>query len=305
MLRASAKALSRDGRIVAMERHTRSYLQLMKPGITLSNTMTAAAGYFLAASHYGFNMMTFLGVIGGVALIIGSACVVNNMTDRDLDAKMKRTKGRELAAGKIPIPAAAVYAAVLGIAGFWLLIAWTNWLTAAFGAVAYIWYVLVYAVAKRTTPLSTIIGGVCGALPPVAGYVAVTNQLDVIAWVIFGLMMVWQLPHFYAIAIFRRDDYKTTSLPVWTVRYGNKSAKAQIFFWVVVFALLAPLPTVYGGTGLVYLLVMMVVSIYWLYVGIRDYKYLDDERWARKMFGISLLVLLVLCAALAFGNYLP
>lgn len=287
-----------------MERHTRSYLQLMKPGITLSNTMTAAAGYFLAASHHGFKWTSLIGVLGGVALIIASACVVNNMTDRDLDGKMKRTKGRELAAGKISLTAASIYALVLGAGGFLLLFEWTNLKTVALGVLAYLWYVVVYAVAKRTTPLSTIIGGVCGALPPVAGYVAVTNNIDVVAWTVFGLMMVWQLPHFYAIAIFRRSDYKQAGLPVWSVRYGNASTKAQIFFWVIIFALLIPLPMLFHAAGYVYFLVMLGISMYWIYEGARFYRELSDEKWAKRMFGISLLALLAMSAAFAVGGYL-
>jgi len=288
-----------------MERHTRSYLQLMKPGITLSNTMTAVAGYFLAASIVGFELSALLGVAAGVALVIASACVVNNMIDRDLDVKMKRTKGREIAAGKISLVAAGIYAVVLGAAGFLSLIVWTNWLTVALGALAFVWYVVVYGIAKRTTPFSTIIGGVCGALPPVAGYTAATGEMDMVAWVVFGLLMVWQLPHFYAISIFRRDDYKKAKLPVWSVRYSNASVKAQILFWVFVFAVLAPVLTIFGATGFTYLIVMTGVSVYWLYQGADSYDKLSEVEWARKMFRISLVVLLTLSLMLAVGGYLP
>lgn len=288
-----------------MERHTRSYLQLIKPGITLSNTISAAAGFFLATSIHGFSLTTFIGALGGVAFVIASACVINNMIDRKRDVKMKRTKGREIPIGNISLTGALLYAALLGVIGFGFLVIWTNPLTTLLGVIAYVWYVAVYGIAKRTTPLSTIIGGVCGALPPVAGYTAVTNQLDPIAWVLFALLMVWQLPHFYAISIFRRDDYKNANLPIWSVRYGTTSTKAQIFFWVVIFALLSPLLTLLGATGYVYLAIMLLLSLYWVGVGAKEYKHLDDEKWARKMFGVSLLVLLAMCAAIAVGGYLP
>lgn len=288
-----------------MERHTRSYLQLIKPGITLSNTLSATAGFLLASSIFGFHWQAGVGVIGGVALVIASACVINNIIDRDLDAKMKRTKGREIAAGHIHIPAATIYAIILGVAGFSLLAVWTNWLTFALGVIAYIWYVVIYGIAKRTTPLSTIIGGVCGALPPVAGYTAVANTLDGTAWVLFGLLMVWQLPHFYAIAIFRKDDYKKAGLPVWSVRYGVHSTKIQIFFWVVVFALLVPLLTLMHVTGLIYVIVMGLLALYWIFQGARYFQREPDERWAKRMFGVSLIVLLALCGAIALGHYLP
>ncbi len=287
-----------------MERHTRSYIQLIKPGITLSNTLAAAAGFFLAVSSHGFSFSIMVGVLAGVALIIASACVINNMIDRKRDARMNRTRGREIPAGHISLIAASLYAAALGVGGFLLLAVWTNGLTVALGAISYIWYIAIYGIAKRTTPLSTIIGSVCGALPPVAGYTAVTNELDAVAWILFALMTAWQMAHFYAIAVFRVEDYAKAKLPVWSVRYGTKSTKAQIFVWVVVFALLVPLPTLFGATGYAYLIVMMMISLYWVYVGIVNYRKLSDEKWSRKMFGVSLVTLLLLCAAIGGGGYL-
>lgn len=288
-----------------MERRTRSYLQLIKPGITLTNTMTAAAGFLLAKSNHGFHLSTFLGLVAGVALIVASACVVNNIIDRDLDRRMKRTRGREVASGNISVIHAAVFATALGAAGFWALAAFTNGLVLLLGLVCYIWYIVIYAVAKRTTPLSTIIGGVCGALPPVAGYVAVTGSLDIVAFVLFALMMVWQLPHFYAIAIFRRSDYESAGLPVWSVRYGIKSTKVQIMAWSVVFAVFVPLLFALGVAGWTYLIVMGIVSLYWVWQGARFYMKEDDVQWAKRMFGISLIVLLTFSAAIASSRYLP
>ncbi len=288
-----------------MEKHTRSYLQLIKPGITISNTMTATAGYILAASIFGFVWQNLWGVVFGVAFVIASACVTNNMLDRDLDTRMKRTKGREIAAGKISLTAAALYAAVLGLVGFGVLMNFTNQIALILGVIAFVWYVVIYGVAKRTTPLSTIIGGVCGALPPLAGYVAGSGQIDAVAWTLFGLLMVWQLPHFYAISLFRQSDYKKAGLPVWSVRYGTRSTKAQILFWVFIFVLLAPVPTLLGTTGYFYLVSVLGVSVYWLYQGAQTYPRLDDVAWAKKMFGISLVVLLVLSAGFILGGYLP
>ena len=288
-----------------MERHTRSYLQLMKPGITLSNTISAVAGFFLASSMFGFSAITGIGVVVGVAFVIASACVVNNVLDRDIDTRMKRTKGREIAAGKISIPFALVYAFILGVIGFGSLALYTNHLTVLLGVIAVIWYVVIYGIAKRTTPLSTIIGGVAGALPPMAGYVAVSGTIDATAWVLFGLLMVWQLPHFYAISVFRHDDYKQAGLPVWSVRYGIDTTKAQILFWIIIFALLTPLLTLLQATGVTYLVIMTIVSAYWVVVGIVQYKKLDSVAWSRKMFGISLLEMLVMSGSIAAGGYLP
>lgn len=288
-----------------MERHTSSYLRLMKPGITLSNTLSGVAGFFLAASLVQFSLTAFIGAIGGIALIIASACVANNVLDRDMDKHMKRTAKRGVSTGEISIPKALAFCAVLGVAGFTLLIVWTNWLTVGLGALAYVWYVVIYGLAKRTTPYSTIVGGVAGALPPMAGYTALTGRVDAAAIILFLILFLWQLPHFYAIAMFRRDDYAKAKVPVWSVVYGMESAKLQIFLSVVLYAVVAMLLTVYGYTGITYLVVSTALSGYWIYKGITLYRNGDNVKWARAMFGVSLVVLLAMILLIAIGGYLP
>lgn len=288
-----------------MERHTRSYIQLIKPGITLSNTITAVAGYLFAAGPKRFEILTFLAVTAGVALVIASACVVNNIFDKDIDRKMKRTRYREIAAGNIPIAGAYVYAVLLGAIGLTVLLFGTNILTTLLGVVAFLWYVFVYGLAKRRTPLSTIIGAVCGALPPVAGYTAVTNQIDTTAWLLFALLLTWQLPHFYAIAIFRHDDYKKAGLPVWSVRYGLKTTKAQIMFWIVSFFITILLFFSYSGAGIVFLISMLIASSFWMLDGLLSYKKLSGVDWAKRSFGISLFELILLAAAIGSDRFLP
>ncbi len=288
-----------------MERHTRSYLQLIKPGITLSNSLSATAGFFLAASVVGFSLPTFIGAIFGIALIIASACVANNVLDRDIDKKMKRTAKRDVASGTISIPHALIFATILGVVGFVLLATLTNALTFVLGVIAYIWYVAIYGIAKRTTPLSTIIGGVAGALPPMAGYVALTGAIDAGAIILFLILFFWQLPHFYAISMFRRDDYKEAGIPVWAVKYGMKSTKAQIFISVIIYAIVATALPFYGYTGVVYFIVATSLSLFWIYKGVSLYKTVSDVKWARAMFGVSLVVLLSMCALIAVGGYLP
>lgn len=288
-----------------MERHTKSYLRLIKPGITVSNTIATAAGSLLAASAVGFMPDNFIGVVVGVALVIASACVVNNILDRDIDAKMKRTSKRGLPAGSISVKPASAYAAALGVSGFLLLWFLTNPLTFWLGWLAYVWYVAVYGWAKRTTPYSTILGGVAGALPPAAGYTALVGSFDMAAWLLFAILFFWQIPHFYAIAMFRRDDYKKAGLPVWSVNYGLSQTKLQVFASVILYAVLAVLLFTYGYVGVVYLAGSSLISIYWIFTGIKLYKSGDDVRWARAMFGVSLLVLMAMCVLIAVGGYLP
>lgn len=288
-----------------MERRSRSYLQLIKPGITISNTMSGVAGFFLAASLVGFNWTALIGAVGGIALIIASACVMNNILDRDIDKRMKRTAKRDVATGVISIPKAMVFGVVLGLVGFVLLVVLTNTVTALLGVLAYIWYVAIYGIAKRTTAYSTLVGGVAGALPPVAGYTALTGTIDIAAIVLFLILFIWQMPHFYAIAMFRRDDYASAKLPVWSVAYGMKSTKQQILIYTILFAIVSVLLTVFNYTGVVYAVGVLAISIYWLYKGISLYNKVDDVKWAKTMFGISLLALLWTCLLIAVGGYLP
>ena len=288
-----------------MERHSRSYLQLIKPGITLSNTISGVAGFFLAASFVAFSWAVFIGAIGGIAFIIASACVMNNILDRDIDKRMKRTAKRDVASGVISIPKALVFGIVLGLIGFGLLVFLTNALTVLLGVVAYVWYVAIYGIAKRTTAYSTLIGGVAGALPPVAGYTALTGTIDAGAIILFLILFFWQMPHFYAIAMFRQSDYASAKLPVWSVKYGMKSSKVQILVFTIIFAIVFALPTFYGYTGIIYLVGSVLLSAYWLFKGIFLYNKVDDVKWARQMFGVSLLVMLSMSLLIAVGGYLP
>jgi protoheme IX farnesyltransferase len=288
-----------------MERHTRSYLQLIKPGITLSNTLSGVAGFFLAASLVTFNVTAFIGAVLGIAFIIASACVANNILDRDIDKRMKRTSKRDVASGTISITKAMIFSLVLGVIGFGFLALWTNILTLLLGVLAYIWYVAIYGIAKRTTPYSTIIGGVAGALPPMAGYTALTGRIDAAAIILFLILFFWQLPHFYAISMFRKADYAEAKLPVWAVTYGMKSTKRQIFISVVLYAITASLLTLCGYTGIIYLVLSSALSVYWVYRGIVLYRKVDDVKWARSMFGVSLLVLLAMIVLISAGGYLP
>lgn len=287
-----------------MERHTKSYLRLIKPGITLSNTLSGVAGFFLAASVLGFTLSTFIGAVFGIALIIASACVANNILDRDIDKSMKRTLKRDVANGNITIPKAFAFCVLLGLTGFALLIILTNTLTFLLGVIAYIWYVAVYGIAKRTTPFSTIIGGVAGALPPVAGYTALTGQIDAAAVLLFLILFFWQLPHFYAIAMFRKEDYSEANLPVWSVKYGMKSTKLQILVSVILYAIVTSLLYFYGYVGITYLVLSSLLSLYWIYKGVSLYRLRNSVKWARTMFGVSLMVLLSMLALISVGGYL-
>lgn len=288
-----------------MRQVIRTYAYLVKPGITVSNTLSAIAGFFLAVSVIGtFDTPRLLGLTLGIAGVIASACVANNVLDRKIDARMKRTKRRAVVTGVVSKRAALLYSVVLGSVGFALLFAYANLLTATLGIVAYLTYVFLYGWAKRTTIWSTLIGTVPGALPLVAGYVAVTGRLDTATLTLFVMMVLWQMVHFYAIAMFRHEEYRAANLPIWSVKKGLVSTKRQLFLFVGLFVLAAPLLTLAGYTGIIYAVAMTGVGLIWVIHGLRDYHG-DAVVWARRMFFVSLVVLLAMLGLVAVGGFLP
>jgi len=281
----------------------KTYYRLAKPGIVYGNLLSAAAG-FLLASKGVIQPLVFVGLLAGMALIMGSACVLNNIIDRGIDKKMKRTKTRALVTGKVSAVSASVYGAVLGITGFTLLATLTNWLTVALGAVAFFLYVVVYGIAKRRTIYSTLIGSIPGALPPAAGYVAVTNVFDGGAWLLLLALMAWQMAHFYSIAIYRRKEYQAADLPIMSVKKGVDTTRQQILFYIFVFIIITFLFTYFSYTGIIFAIGMLLISVMWLLKGWRGLTTKDSEKWARQMFGFSLKVLLVFCLLLSVDAWL-
>ncbi len=263
----------------------------------------AAAG-FLYASVDIVNLSAMLSVVLGVALVIAGACVANNIVDIKVDAKMSRTRGRALVVGEIGLGQAKIYSAVLTVFGLTILMAWSNTLTVLLGVLAWVVYVVVYGYSKRRSVHGTLIGGVAGALPPVAGYVAVGGAVDVSAAIIFISMMIWQMPHFYAIGIFRLKDYKRAGLPIYSVVNGIKSTKRQIIAYICLYSIVAPLLSFTGRTSYLFGVVVLFSGLAWLTTALKGYKTADDDKWARSVFGFSMVVLIVLAVMLSINGLL-
>lgn len=282
------------------------YYQLVKPGIVYSNIMATAAGFMLAfAQVYEFKWLVFVGVIVGTMFVIASACVLNNHIDRGIDTKMARTKKRATVTGKISTRSVLTYAALLGVFGFGVLVLFTNLLTVMLGVLAYISYIVLYGITKRTSVHGTLVGAIAGGLPPAAGYTALTNQFDLAVVLLFFVLVAWQMPHFYAIAMRRREDYSNAGIPVLPVVRGMRATKIQIVIYVALFIVVNSLFTIAGYTGLVYMIIMTAAGVLWLMKGIRGFKVETDGKWALGMFLFSLFVLLLQCAMLAVGGLLP
>jgi len=282
----------------------RDYYQLTKPGIVYGNALTTLAA-FLFASSWDFAPPLFFATMLGIMLVIASACVFNNYLDRDIDAKMARTKERALVTGVIKAKNALAYGTVLGLIGFALLYFFVNTLTAFLALFAFLMYVVVYGYAKRAGSWGTLVGSIPGAIPIVVGYTAVTNRLDLEALILILILVLWQMPHFYAIAIYRKDDYAGAHIPVLPLTKGIQRTKLSILSYIAVFTLATALLTALGYASYGYLLIIGVAGVVWFVRACVGFYTTDDDRWGRRVFKLSLVVLLAFCAALALAPFLP
>jgi protoheme IX farnesyltransferase len=284
----------------------RAYYQLTKPGIIKGNLVSATAG-FLLASNGTIEFLQLLYALIGIAFVIGSGCVVNNYIDIDIDRKMKRTNKRSLVTGEISGQSALIYAAVLGIIGLGVLGALVNYLTMFVGVAGFIFYVAVYGYFKRKSVHGTLVGSISGSLPPVAGYVAVTGTIDLGAVLLFVTLAAWQMPHFFAIAMYRSQDYKDASLPVLPVVKGAKSTINQIIIYIILFITASMLLSVYGYTGWTYTIIVFGIGLWWLSIGLKGLKVSskDTDKWARNVFKSSLFVLIIFSVMISINSLVP
>jgi protoheme IX farnesyltransferase len=278
----------------------KSYYYLTKPGIIYANVMSAIAGFFLASKMH-VDLILLLAMSVGLALVIASGCVFNNYIDRRIDEKMERTRSRALVKKTIPARDALLFGALLAFFGFGTLYNFTNSLATFVSLIGFFFYVVMYTIFKRKSVHGTVVGSISGAVPPVVGYTAVTNNFDIAALLLFILLALWQMPHFYSIALFRLKDYAATGLPILPVVKGIHTTKIYIISYIVAFIVTIPLLTYFMYTGYIYLAVVVTLSVAWLTIGIRGFKTQDTTVWAKKMFKFSLVVLLALCVMISIG----
>ncbi len=278
----------------------KTYIQLTKPGIIMGNTITAAAGFMLA-SRNSFNLWLFLAALGGLALIVAAGCVLNNYMDREADKKMARTQNRALAKGEISVRSALIYAIALLIAGSCLTL-YANLLTLLIALSGFIIYVFFYGYLKYRTMYGTEIGSIAGAVPPVVGYTAVTGHLDGGAFLVFLIIALWQMPHFFAIALYRSKEYAAASIPVLPLVKGIAATKIRMVLYTLAFIASTFLLTFFGYTGYAYLVIAAILGLTWLALCIKGFKALSTEKWAHKMFRYSLVVVTLLCIMISIDS---
>ncbi|CPR13912.1 protoheme IX farnesyltransferase [Brenneria goodwinii] len=282
------------------------YLQVTKPGIIFGNLISVIGGFLLAAQG-SIDYALFLSTLFGVSLVVASGCVFNNVIDRDIDKKMERTKNRVLVKGLISLKVTLVYASLLGIAGFALLYLAANPLAMWLAVMGFVVYVGVYSLyMKRHSVYGTLIGSLSGAAPPVIGYCAVSNQFDAGALILLLIFSLWQMPHSYAIAIFRFKDYQAANIPVLPVVKGISVAKNHITLYILAFMIATLMLSLGGYAGYKYLVVAAAVSVWWLGMALSGYKNANDDRlWAKKLFIFSIVAITSLSVMMSVDSIAP
>ena len=283
----------------------KKYLFLTKPGILFGNFITTLGGFFLAAQGHVDFLLLILTLLG-TTLVVASGCVINNVIDQDIDHKMQRTQNRALVKKTISPSVALVYASVLGVIGFSILWFGVNPYSFLFAVIGFVVYVGFYSLwSKRTTIHQTVIGSISGASPPVIGYVAVTNEFDVAALLIFLAYGLWQMPHSWAIAIYRFDDYKNAGIPILPVARSIFRTKVECVIYIVLFAAVINGLYCFGYTNVFFLITFNALTAYWLYLSLIGFKAENDQIWAKRFFLYSVILITLLSVSFSFTYHSP
>ncbi|QDI90638.1 protoheme IX farnesyltransferase [Salicibibacter halophilus] len=274
----------------------KAYIELSKPGIVMSNLLTAFTGFFVAAQYtagfsLGTNIHILLLTMFGIALVLAGGTTLNNYIDTDIDPLMESKKERPTVTGAIALRKVLYFGLLLSAAGIAILLA-IEPVAAVIAAIGLFVYVVVYSLwLKRTHSLNTIIGSIAGATPPLIGWAAVDPGLHMYAWLMFAVMFIWQPPHFLALAMMRVEEYRKANVPMLPVVAGFTMTKRQILVYI---AALLPISLLLYPFGMIYTIVAAALGIGWLVLSLKGLRTKDDMEWARSMFMYSLVYLTVI-----------
>jgi len=279
------------------------YLELCKPRVVYLIVFTAVVGMFLSVPGWPPWNALLAGTLG-IGLAASSAAAINHLLDQRIDAVMARTRNRPLPSGQLGVNQVLTFAFVLGLLSMVLLVVWVNTLTAVLTFLSLIGYAIVYTLwLKRATPQNIVIGGAAGAAPPVLGWTAVTGAVDHNALILFLIIYVWTPPHFWALAIHRREDYATVDIPMLPVTHGVQFTRWHILFYTILLVIVTTLPYLTGMSGLFYLAGVTVLNIGFLWYALRLLRN-NDERLPMQTVGYSIIYLMALFAFLLVDHYL-
>ncbi len=292
-------ATRRRQRLAAL---AREYFELTKPRVVALIVFTAVVGMFLSTPA-GLPLDRFLLGTLGIALAAASAAAFNHVLDREVDATMARTRHRPLPTGQLSAQEAVGFAIAMGIASMLILTLGVNILTAVLTFASLIGYSIVYTVyLKRATPQNIVIGGAAGAAPPVLGWSAITGKVTPDALLLFLIIFVWTPPHFWALALFRRDEYAQAKVPMLPVTHGEAYTRLQILLYTILLCAASLMPFATRMSGWLYLSGALVLDAGFLYYAVMLYRRYSDAL-ARKTFRYSIHYLALLFALLLIDHY--
>lgn len=282
---------------------TRDYYTLCKPKVVALMLLTVIVGMILSTDTW-ISAPLLIASLVGIALVASSAAVVNHFADRRIDAKMSRTQYRPLATGRLSETQAIVFSLVLAALGTAILWFWVNPLTMWLTLASMIGYALIYTFfLKRATPQNIVIGGLAGAMPPLLGWTSVTNSVDPNGLLLVLIIFAWTPPHFWALAIHRKDDYQKVDIPMLPVTHGIAYTKLHILLYTILLFISTILPFLTGLSGLLYLWSAILLNVGFMYYAIRLYLS-EQANLPRQTFGYSIVYLMVLFVALLVDHWL-
>ena len=281
----------------------KNYLELTKPKVVLMMLITAIIGMLLASKSLPSLYLVIVSMIG-IGLCASSAATINQIIDRNIDANMARTSNRPLPQGEITTFNASLFAFALMILGTAILVSQVNTLTAVLTVASLIGYAFIYTVfLKRATPQNIVIGGLAGAAPPLLGWTSVTNSIDPNALLLVLIIFVWTPPHFWALAIYRKEDYARESIPMLPVTHGVRFTKLQIILYTVLLVLVSLLPYIVLMSGNIYLFSALGLGLFYLYSSIKMYL-TDDEEYPMTSFKYSIYYIFLIFFALLVDHFI-
>jgi len=280
----------------------RQFYALTKPRVTMLAVFCAVIGMFLATPGMVPWRVLFAGT-AGIALLAGAAFAINCLIEQEIDAKMARTRARPLPRGELTSLQTATFAGVIGGIGMFLLYRYVNALTMWLTFGTFVGYAVIYTVVlKPATPQNIVIGGLSGAMPPLLGWTAVTGEVAPEALLLVLIIYAWTPPHFWALALYRTDDFTRAGLPMLPVTHGQKFTRLHVLLYTLILIASTLLPFVYGMSGWIYLAAALVLDGVFLYYAVRIYTAYSD-RLAQQTFRYSVLYLAALFTALLLDHY--
>jgi len=303
-MKSTTSTNTAEGIVSHIQKHWRDYLEITKPKVVLLLVFTALVGMALAVPLWLPLQETFFGLLG-IGLAASSAAAINHVIDQRTDAIMKRTANRPLPQGALSSKQCLIFAGLLCVVAMLMLVLLVNPLTAVLTFFSLVGYAIVYTVyLKRATPQNIVIGGAAGAMPPVLGWAAVTNEVTAGSLLLFLIVFIWTPPHFWALAIHRRDDYAKVDIPMLPVTHGIPFTRLQILLYTVLLVIVTILPYLIQMSGILYLVGAVVLGAMFLF---HAWKLFDDSNTKQPMktFVFSINYLMWLFGIMLVDHYIP